>query len=100
MRLRNRFKNRFISHQSSIEYFTANNFRQNIKTMAKTLYIVSRDNILLEREIVSEDEFSITVKSKFYNDVEVTYSKKESVFRTKLKALSFMCNNKFEFYHG
>ena len=53
------------------------------------LYIVTKDNDLLIREIESENESSITVKSRFYDDILITYDKSESVFKSEKDALRF-----------
>lgn len=41
----------------------------------KILYIVTKDGDLLERKIDSEDGETITVESKFYENMLITYDK-------------------------
>ena len=60
------------------------------------LYIVTKDNDLLIREIESENESSITVKSRFYDDILITYDKSESVFKSEKDALRFQFEVKQE----
>lgn len=69
----------------------------------KILYIVTKDGDLLERKIDSEDGETITVESKFYENMLITYDKSQSVFKSKNEALKYqnqqnkiLTNNNYE----
>ena len=69
----------------------------------KILYIVTKDGDLLERKIDSEDEETITVDSRYYENLLITYDKSQSVFKSKKEALKYqnqqnkiLTNNNYE----
>lgn len=69
----------------------------------KILYIVTKDGDLLERKIDSEDGETITVESKFYENMLIIYDKSQSVFKSKNEALKYqnqqnkiLTNNNYE----
>ncbi|CAA7195422.1 hypothetical protein CHRY9293_01621 [Chryseobacterium potabilaquae] len=53
------------------------------------LYIITRENDLLIREIEFENETSIIVKSRFYANILIIYDKSENVFKSENEALRF-----------
>lgn len=69
----------------------------------KILYIVTKNGDLIERKIDSEDGETITVESKFYENMLITYDKSQSVFKSKNEALKYqnqqnkiLTNNNYE----